>query len=56
MNHMKNCNAIQCGYYLVLISCECEFTMDWVQYVGDIIVGDLRNVGKKIIVVCYEML
>ena len=52
---MKNHNTIWYGYYLVLISCKCEFAMDWVDIDGDINVGTYK-VGKKIIVVYCRVL
>ena len=52
---MKDHNTIWYGCCLVLISCKCEFTMDWVDISGDANVKTYK-VGKKMIVVYYRVL
>lgn len=39
MNHMKDCNAMQYGYYLDPITFERDFKGDWVDYSSNIVVG-----------------
>ena len=52
---MKDCKAIQYRYYLVLISYEWEFIMDWVDINSDVIIENYKVV-KEIIVVYYSLL
>lgn len=46
MNHMKDYNAIQYGYYLVLVSRKCRFMIDRVQFVGNNNIEDLETREK----------